>query len=104
MVQNAVLRLLADSRLCFKHRDRVEFGRRIDVPVVGPDDQAMVARILEKPWNIIIRLTRHEDPIRLEHIIRARSAIGLVAPRDFVTNPRHPLSRRFDKPPAQVVE
>ena len=47
VIQDAVSGLLANPRLRLQQRDGVEFGRRIDVPIVRLNDQAMVIRILE---------------------------------------------------------
>src|SRR5262245_48699454 len=72
------------------------------MPIVGADYQAMLTGILEDPGQIIVRLTGHKDLISLEHVFRKLLALCLIATRYLVVDPRHPLRRRFNEPPAQM--
>src|SRR5215468_12564896 len=72
--------------------------------IVGADHQAMLTGILEDPGQVIVRLTGDKDLIGLEDVFRKRLALGLITARRLVIDPRHPLRRRFDEPPAEMRE
>src|SRR5215813_2448742 len=74
------------------------------MPIVGTDHQAMLTGILENPGQIIVRLTGHKDLVGLEYVFRKPLALGLIAARHLVVDPRHPLRRCFDEPPAEMRE
>ena len=74
------------------------------MPVVRPNDEAMLSGVLEDPGQVIVRLTGHIDLVRTKYIVGELPAGGLVAAAGFMVNPRDPLRGCFDKPPPQLRE
>ena len=72
--------------------------------VIGADDQAVFAGILQDSGQVIVRLTGHIDPVFAEHIVGELPALSLIGPGCFMVDLRHPLRGRFDESPAKLQE
>src|SRR5581483_177892 len=77
----------------------VDLRRRVIVAVICPDHQIVLPRVLQNVGEVIVSLTRDEQPIVPEYagpVVRL-STTALDSARRVVDRRRHPLSGRLDE-------
>src|SRR6516225_3311025 len=70
--------------------------------VVGTDDEPVLPRITNDIRDIVIDLAGNIYLVFLKKIFRHGLAVCSVTNRGFAIDPRHPLSRGFNKRPAEL--